>query len=106
MLYVTLRRDISQLEREQSASGVMMIPIERDGVYEGVEGVDCALDIAGVEEIAITPNRTGARASAGGIKLSGIHFRPGGNTGEVEQSMRQAHARLRFQIAERLPVMR
>ncbi len=46
--------DVSRIEREEGASGVMMIPIEHEGVYEGVEGLETALQSPGVEEIAIT----------------------------------------------------
>src|SRR6266581_1536449 len=31
--------DVSRIEREEGASGVMMIPIDQGGVYEGVEGL-------------------------------------------------------------------
>src|SRR5205085_12624474 len=46
--------NVSALQRETAASGVMMIPIERDGIYESVEGVDAALETKGVEDVAIT----------------------------------------------------
>ena len=36
------------------ASGVMMIPIPRGGVYRGVEGLDDASAVAGVDDIQIT----------------------------------------------------
>src|SRR5204863_2676736 len=46
--------DVSRMRREPDAAGVMMIPIERDGVYEGMDGLDEAVAIGGIEEIAIT----------------------------------------------------
>src|ERR1700674_4334719 len=41
-------------QREPSASGVMMIPIPRGGVFRRVEGMDNARRIAGVEDVRIT----------------------------------------------------
>jgi biotin carboxylase len=99
--------DISRFERERGASGVMMIPIDRDGVYEGVEGLDRALETAGVEEIAITAKIGQAlEPLPEGSSYLGFIFSRGASPGEVEQSLRSAHARLRFQVAARLPVMR
>src|ERR1019366_2018090 len=46
--------DISGVALEAGASGVMLIPIDREGVYEGVEGVEFALETAGVVDIEIT----------------------------------------------------
>ena len=40
--------------REPSAAGVMMIPIPRRGVFRGVEGLDAARLVDGVEDIRIT----------------------------------------------------
>src|SRR5207248_2929425 len=34
--------DVSGFEREDCASGVMMIPIEKEGIYEGVDGLQTA----------------------------------------------------------------
>lgn len=98
--------DLSQLEREECASGVMMIPIGREGVYEGVEGLDRALEIGGVGEIEIT-------AKAGqtleplpeGASYLGFIFARGKTPEDVERSLRSAHATLRFQIAAKLPVI-
>jgi biotin carboxylase len=98
--------DLSQLEREECASGVMMIPIGREGVYEGVEGLDSALEIGGVGEIEIT-------AKAGqtleplpeGASYLGFIFARGKTPEDVERSLRSAHATLRFQIAAKLPVI-
>ncbi len=35
-----LGEDVSAMQRESSASGVMMIPIPKDGIYESVSGVE------------------------------------------------------------------
>ena len=99
--------DIADIQREQCASGVMMIPIGRGGVYEGVEGLDSASEIAGVEEIAITAKigQTMEPLPEGASYL-GFIFARGKAPEDVERSLRNAHARLRFQIAGKLPVIR
>jgi biotin carboxylase len=98
--------DVSHLEREVCSSGVMMIPIERAGVYEGVDGLAGALEIAGVEEIAITA-KVGQTLEPlpEGASYLGFIFARGNAPEDVERSLRGAHARLRFQIAARLPVL-
>ena len=99
--------DIAHIQREPCASGVMMIPIGRGGVYEGVEGLDSASEIAGVEEIAITAKigQTMEPLPEGASYL-GFIFARGKAPEDVERSLRNAHARLRFQIAGKLPVIR
>jgi len=98
--------DVSSLEREEDASGVMMIPIERGGVYEGVEGIDDALKTVGVEEIAITAKVGQAlEPLPEGSSYLGFIFSRGATPQEVERSLRASHAKLRFQIAPKLPVM-
>src|SRR6185312_12838846 len=49
-----LGENVESLEREEVASGVMMIPIPEAGFYEGVEGVDEALRVPCVESVEIT----------------------------------------------------
>ena len=99
--------DIAHIQREPCASGVMMIPIGRGGVYEGVKGLDSASEIAGVEEIAITAKigQTMEPLPEGASYL-GFIFARGKAPEDVERSLRNAHARLRFQIAGKLPVIR
>jgi biotin carboxylase len=98
--------DISHIEREACSSGVMMIPIERAGVYEGVDGLDSALEIAGVGEIAITAKvGQSLEPLPEGASYLGFIFARGHAPEDVERSLRSAHARLRFQIAAGLPVL-
>ena len=99
--------DVSAMEREPIAAGVMMIPIERDGIYEGVEGVDAALVTPGVEDIAITAKIGQAleRLPEGSSYL-GFIFARAATPDAVEAALRRAHAKLRFQISAKLPVMR
>ncbi len=84
-----------------------MIPIHHEGVYEGVEGLESALLTSGVTEIAITA-KVGQELEPlpEGASYLGFIFSQGAATEDVEQSLRSAHAKLRFQLAASLPVMR
>ena len=48
------RRSRGVLTRESARLGVMMIPIPKRGIYRGVDGVDAARAVDGVDEIHIT----------------------------------------------------
>jgi hypothetical protein len=99
--------DISRIEREPGASGVMMVPIERGGIYEGVDGVTEALGTPGVEEIEITAKAGQAlELLPEGASYLGFIFARADTAGAVEAALRTAHTKLRFQIAGKLPVMR
>jgi len=99
--------DVSRIEREEGSSGVMMIPIDQGGVYEGVEGLETALQAPGVEEIAITA-KVGQKLEPlpEGASYLGFIFSRGSAPADVERSLREALAKLRFQVAGTLPVMR
>ena len=100
-------QDISDLQLEAGASGVMMIPIDREGVYEGVEGVESARGISGIVDIEITAKVGHAlEPLPEGATYLGFIFARGKSSEEVEQSLRSAHAKLRFQIAPSLQVIR
>jgi hypothetical protein len=96
-----LGEDVSQFHLASGASGVMMIPIPKGGVYRSVEGIELAS--AGVEEIIVT-------ATAGqrlvqlpeGSSYLGFIFARGNSPQEVEAALRQAHSGLRFDIATAL----
>jgi len=95
----------SEVEREEDASGVMMIPVPRSGIFEGVEGVEEAEGIRGVEEIRITARlRDYVAAWPEGASYLGFIFARGDSAGAVEEALRAAHARLRFKFLPRLPV--
>jgi len=106
LLRHAIGEDVSQIEREGCASGVMMIPIGRAGIYQGVDGVEGALRIAGIEDIAITA-RIGQTLEPlpEGASYLGFIFARGNASEDVEKSLRGAHALLHFQIAEKLPIL-
>jgi D-alanine-D-alanine ligase-like ATP-grasp enzyme len=88
------------------AAGVMMIPIPRAGVYRGVEGVAEALQVPAIHDIVITAKEGQPLIPLPeGSSYLGFIFARGGDPDRVEQALRDAHARLRFEIASALKVV-
>jgi hypothetical protein len=83
----------------------MMIPIPKDGVYRSVEGLEEAS--AGVEEIIVTatPGQRLIPLPEGSSYL-GFIFARGNSPQAVEAALRQAHSKLRFDIATALETFR
>jgi biotin carboxylase len=98
-----LGEDITGARLASPASGVMMIPIPRDGVYESVEGIDSARAVAGIEDVIITA-KEGQRLVPlpEGASYLGFLFARGDRPAEVEAALRRSHAELRFQVATAL----
>ncbi len=98
--------NIAALKLADAASGVMMIPIPRGGVYEDAAGLDEARAVEGVDDVIIT-------AKAGqmlmplpeGASYLGFIFARGGDPAEVERALRRAHTKLSFRIATALPFL-
>ena len=95
----------SDAVREDDASGVMMIPVPRSGIFEGVDGVEDAEKVSGVDEIRITVRlRDYVAAWPDGASYLGFIFARGNSPAEVEASLRAAHAKMRFKFSPRLAV--
>jgi biotin carboxylase len=95
----------SDLAREECASGVMMIPVPRSGIFEGVEGLQEAEKVADVEEIRITARLHDYIAAwPDGASYLGFIFARGVRPEDVDAALRRAHAKLHFKFAPRLPV--
>jgi ATP-grasp domain-containing protein/L-aminoacid ligase-like protein len=103
-----LGEDVHGLEREPAASGVMMIPVPRSGILEGVEGLEEAARVPGIESVDITARMHDYVAAwpEGSSYLGFIFARDSGAGGPaaVEAALRAAHACLRFDFRARLPV--
>jgi hypothetical protein len=96
---------VADLQRESQASGVMMIPVLRSGVYEGVTGLEIACEVQGVADILITAREHDAIAAwPEGSSYLGFIFARAEKPERVEAALREAHAKLRFQIKPTLPV--
>ena len=90
---------ISSLVRERPAAGVMMIPIPRGGVLEGVGGLEAARAVPGIEEITISmhPGQRVVPLPEGSTYL-GFIFSRAATPAEAEAALRRAHAALDFTI--------
>ena len=92
--------------RESAAAGVMMIPIPGTGVFEGVEGVEDALRVPGIEEVHITAKLHQKLVPwPEGASYPGFVFARASSPETVEEALREAHRHLRFQISPILAVV-
>ena len=91
--------------RPGSANGVMMIPIAEHGIFRGVNQLDAALAVAGIDAIQITasPGQLIAPPPEGSSYL-GFIFAQGISPDAVETSLRQAQQQLVLEIQPDIPV--
>ncbi|MGH9812776.1 MAG: ATP-grasp domain-containing protein, partial [Candidatus Acidiferrales bacterium] len=96
---------IESVAREDAAAGVMMVPIPQGGLYEGVDGVEEARALPGIEDIRITAKEKHyLEPLPEGASYLGFIFARARTPEEAENALREAHRRLRFRISPRLPV--
>jgi biotin carboxylase len=107
IIALALGENVSWIEREEAASGVMMIPVEREGICEGVEGIEDARRVPGIEEVIITA-KPGQQMIPWpeGHSYPGFIFARGSTAASVEQALKCAHGKLEFKVSPRLPVVR
>jgi len=94
-----LGENIDAMKRERQAAGVMMVPIPESGTLEGVEGVETAERVTGVDSVTITAS-LGSRLVPlpEGSSYLGFIFARAESPEKVERALRQAHGELRFAI--------
>ena len=99
-----LGEDVSGIRRRAGASGVMMIPVTRGGIYQGVRRIRRAEEFA--NEVIITA-KEGQRVLPlpEGNTYLGFLFAQGETALGVEERLRRAYQSLEFEIAETLPVV-
>lgn len=92
--------------RNMEASGVMMIPIPKAGIYESVEGIEEAQTIPLVEDVIVTakPGQKLVPLPEGSSYL-GFIFARGEAPEQVEEALRRSHAELRFRVATALETL-
>ncbi len=96
--------DVHGLAREPQASGVFMIPVAKAGVLERVEGVEDAVSVPGVWNVAITAKPGDELVPwPEGRSYPGFVFARASIPEAVEAALREAHRRLRFVVARALP---
>ena len=84
---------------EAGAAGVMMIPIPRRGIYQGVAGLDAAQSVPAITDVTITaqPGQIVAPPPDAASYL-GFIFARAAQAASVEAALRSAHHCLRFDI--------
>jgi biotin carboxylase len=92
--------DVSAAQLDGPASGVMMIPIPKGGIYERVEGIEGASAVPGIEDAIVTAAE-GQRLIPlpEGASYLGFLFARAESPDAVEAALRLAHSELRFHIA-------
>lgn len=88
---------------EEGASGVMMIPVPKAGVFRGVTGVEEAQTVRYIEDVLITakPGQS-LMPYPEANTYPGFLFARAETPDAVETALRQAHAKLQFDIATQL----
>jgi biotin carboxylase len=88
-----------RIERAGGAAGVMMIPVPRRGIYDGVEGLADARSVRCITGITITatPGQSIAPPPDGACYL-GFIFARATSAADAEAALRSAHGRLRFAL--------
>ncbi len=101
-----LGEDVSGLKVGGRASGVMMIPIPKGGIFHSAAGVEEATGVCGIEDVIVTakPGQLLIPLPEGSSYL-GFLFARGAEPVAVEKALRAAHAKLRFEIATTLDLM-
>ena len=99
LLRHALGENPARYRREEDASGVMMIPIPRRGLYRGVDGVEAARSLPYIVEVQITakPDQRLVPLPEGASYL-GFIFARAGRAADVDAALRAAHVRLHFAI--------
>ncbi|MGD2063660.1 MAG: ATP-grasp domain-containing protein [Nitrospirota bacterium] len=94
-----LGEGVERITREERPAGVMMLPIPRAGRLRAVRGQAAARRVAGVVDLTITiPRGQEVVPLPEGDRYLGFLFARGPTPAAVEESLRTAHARLRFDI--------
>lgn len=94
-----------EINKDEPAAGVLMIPIPASGMLKRVEGILKAQQINGVDEVNIQmPSGHPIQTLPEGSSYLGFIFAYGNTAAEVETVLRQAHDCLNIVIAPLLPV--
>ncbi|MFQ5585000.1 MAG: ATP-grasp domain-containing protein [Calditrichia bacterium] len=95
----SLGMDISRIEREEAAAGVMMMPVPKSGILKKVSGINNAKNVPGVEDIVVTtaPQQEIAPLPFGNRYL-GFIFARGDSSEFVEGSIREAFVKIKIEM--------
>ena len=96
-----LGEDTAGIELADEASGVMMIPIHRSGIFQRVDCVDEARRMPMIAGVEITAKEGQLfEPLPEGASYLGFIFATAQTPAEVEHALRAAHARLQFSFAQ------
>jgi len=99
--------EITAVERDGHAAGVMMIPIPNAGMLKAVHGVEEALAVPLITGVEITAKLHHSLVPLPeGASYLGFIFAKGDSPAEVEEAIRRAHDLLRFEIRREIPVLK
>jgi biotin carboxylase len=99
LLRHAIGEDVSVYARESVASGVMMIPIPRRGVFKRVDGIEEARAVPHVDDVQVTVKADQLLVPLPeGKSYLGFIFARAATADLVVDALRQAHARLTFHI--------
>ncbi|MBV9709007.1 MAG: phosphoribosylglycinamide synthetase, partial [Chloroflexi bacterium] len=97
---------ITSIERDEHAAGVMMIPIPAAGILKAVHGVEAAEAVPLVTGVQITAKLHHQLVPLPeGASYLGFIFARGDTPAEVEHALRVAHKQLHFEIRRELLVL-
>jgi biotin carboxylase len=98
--------DAGSIAMPAPASGVMMIPIPREGIYVDAGGLDQARADPSIEDVIITakPGQKLIQLPEGASYL-GFIFARGESGDAVDRALRSAHEHMRFEVATTLPTL-
>jgi biotin carboxylase len=107
ILRQAIGQEISSIERDKAAAGVMMIPIPSAGILKAVHGVEEALQVPLVIGVEITAKLNYPLVPLPeGASYLGFIFARGETPVEVEEAIRKAHKLLRFEVRREIPVLK
>lgn len=97
---------VESLSRAGSAGGVMMIPIPQPGVLRAVRGLEEARAVPLIEGVEITaPLHYPLVPLPEGDAYLGFIFARGERPEDVEEALRESHARLSFEVLPEIPLI-
>jgi hypothetical protein len=106
ILHAIGRASRTSRKLSRPASGVMMIPVPRAGIYESVSGLEDARNIAGIDDIMITAKQGQKLVPLPeGASYTGFIFATADTPAAVEQLLRLAHSKLKFEVFGSLDVI-
>ena len=106
VLVHALGGDVRMACQDAQASGVMMIPIPKGGVYQSVEGIERARAIPGIVDVVITATEGQHLVPLPeGASYLGFLFARGESPEAVEAALRRSHGELKFHIATALATL-